>query len=101
MLRKSVKLAVIECSGENKQNVALFFSAFNEAIETATNNTEAFFDPIGFISDEAGGILKGLVDVFGIEIKDCLKGCEFRYLQPVGAIQFTRSHGTPKDNSKN
>ena len=82
VLRKMIPLAIMECMGETTKNVTLFFQLFNDIIKSVSEEQSAF-NPIGFITDEAGANIAGLVNVFGDTVKERLKGCEFHFLQSV------------------
>ena len=62
--------------------MTLFFKLFNELVESVSQDKNTF-NPIGFITDEAGANIAGLVSVFGDDVKERLKGCEFHFLQSV------------------
>ena len=78
LLRRTIKLCSMFCTGENSENIKTMVSSMDDLVNSTTG---AKFDPIGFVSDEGGAIQKGLVDFYGHEVKERLKACDFHFYQ--------------------
>ena len=78
LLRRTIKLCSMFCTGENSENIKTMVSSMDDLVNSTIG---AKFDPIGFVSDEGGAIQKGLVDFYGHEVKECLKACDFHFYQ--------------------
>ena len=78
-----VKLAIMECERETRENLVLFWTLFNEAMKEASKDDTKFFNPCGFICDEAGANWKSLEEVYGRNVLERTKGCEFHFMQSV------------------
>ena len=77
-LQKQVPLPVMECTKEDEKNITRFWKEFNEAYKVA-NKTNAKFQPIGWVTDMALVNFSGLQMIYGEEVLDKIKGCEFHY----------------------
>ena len=66
-LRKMQRLATMEVEREKKENVALFFKLFNEALSTYVGDPDYKFNPCFITTDEVGANVQGLHEVFGEE----------------------------------
>ena len=81
-LQKQVQLAVLECAKEDEKNITRFWKEFNEAYKEA-NKTNAKFQPIGWVTNMVLANFSGLQMIYGEEIIDEIKECEFHYKQSV------------------
>ena len=72
----------MECTKENEKNITRFWKEFNEAYKVA-NKTNAKFQPIGWVTDMALANFSGLQIIYGEEVLDKIKGCEFHHKQSV------------------
>lgn len=81
-LQSQLKLATMECKGEDKENVGRFWSTFNRAYKEA-NNVTTQFKPTGWLTDMATANFSGLQLVYGEEVLQDVHGCEFHYKQSV------------------
>ena len=80
-LRKQVILASTECESESTENVALFWSLFNEMLSKETGVQGFMFNGRGWCSDMAGSNLQGIKQVFANDSLQKVKGCEFYFKQ--------------------
>ena len=65
-----------------KKNITRFWKEFNEAYKVA-NKTNAKFQPIGWVTDMALTNFSELQMIYGEEVLDKIKECEFHYKQSV------------------
>ncbi len=100
VLRRMVKLALMECNSENEENLILFWNLLNEVIRRESGNEYTFFDPCGFICDEAGANWASLKSVFGDDVLQRTKGCELHYLQSLHRHANTLNSRKSKHNLK-
>ena len=63
---------------EDTPNVTHYWRCFNNAYKEV-NKVERKFVPSGWISDMAGANFNGLAAIYGEDILDQIKGCEFHY----------------------
>ena len=77
-----MQLAVLECAKEDEKNITRFWKEFNEAYKEA-NKTNAKFQPIGWVTNMVLANFSGLQMIYGEEIIDEIKECEFHYKQSV------------------
>ena len=82
-LKKMIKLAVMEAEGEGEENVAIFWQELDEVIKKVSGNSEATFNPYGFMLDEAGGLWNAIRKHFSDEVLKNSVSCEFHYMQSV------------------
>jgi len=66
LLRKQIPLAFMVVEKETTENVELFWKLFNETISKS-------FNPIGCCTDMTGTNLFGIVNIFGVDAKKCIK----------------------------
>ena len=100
VLRRMVKLPIMECNSENEENLILFWNLLNEVIRRESGNKYTFFDPCGFICDEAGANWASLKSVFGDDVLQRTKGCELHYLQSLHRHANTLNSRKSKHNLK-
>ena len=81
-LKRQIPLAVMECTKEDERNITRFWKKFNRAYKIA-NNTNARFQPAGWVTDMELANFNGLKILHGEEILHQMKGYEFRYKQSV------------------
>lgn len=79
LLRKQVTLAVMEAETEDTENVALFWTLFNEVLRKVSGDQSKMFNPTGWCTDMAGANLAGLCTVYGAAAKYRIKSCEFHF----------------------
>ena len=79
LLRKQLPLATMDCEGENKECIQLFWELFNEVLQKVSKNSAVRFNPSGFCMDMGGANRKGRVNVFGSSFTEKMKSCEFHY----------------------
>ena len=79
LLKRQVVLAVMEAEREDSENIELFWMLFNEALSQATGTKDTVFIPIGWCVDMAGANMNGLERVYGKEVLERVKSCEFHF----------------------
>ena len=82
LLQKQIALATMECRSEDSVNVGKFWRLFNQALKNATVCEEKF-EPIGWVTDMASANLNGLAMVYGEDVLNKAKGCEFHFKKSV------------------
>ena len=82
LLQKQVVLATMECRCEDSNYVATFWREFNKAYKKA-NSIEQKFLPFGWITDMAGSNFNGLKEIYGEDVMNMIKGCEFHFKQSI------------------
>ena len=68
----------MECFGETTATIEQFWREFNKVYREA-NATEDKFEPHAWITDMAPGLIK----IYGEEVMNKIKGCEFHYKASV------------------
>lgn len=81
-LKRQIPLAVMERTKEDERNITRYWKEFNGAYKVA-NNTNARFQPAGWVTDMALANFHGLKMLYGKEILNQIKGYEFHYKQSV------------------
>ena len=79
LLRKVVPLATMETEHENSLSVEIFWRYFNEVLRKVSGSNDYVFNPRGWITDMAGSNMEGLKRVFGQEVLERVKTCEFHF----------------------
>lgn len=82
VLRKQIKLVVMECEGETSKNVALMWQMIDEAL-AKIYGIDVRFEPMGIICDEAGAFWKANKAHFPVEVLDNSVSCEFHFKENV------------------
>lgn len=82
LLRKQITLATMQCVREDGVSVEQFWRKFNDCFK-AVHETDEKFSPKGWVTDMAAANFNGLVKIYGEDILEDIKGCEFHYLQSV------------------
>ncbi|XP_066927735.1 uncharacterized protein [Clytia hemisphaerica] len=82
MLRKQLVLASMNCKHEDETYVQLFWRNFNDAFKQV-NLTEQKFNPKGWVTDMAGANFNGLSRIYGEDVMNKIKGCEFHFKQSI------------------
>ena len=62
--------------------MAKFWRTFNEAFKRA-NGTEKCFSPTGWFSDMTSANFNGLSTIYGVDVLEKVKSCEFHFKQAV------------------
>ena len=73
LLRKQIPLAIMEAVSEDSENIALFWTLFNQIVQKYTGNKNYKFNPTGFCTDMAGANFSGITKIFGDEVKSAIK----------------------------
>ena len=82
LLKKQSVLATMNCKHEDSNYVAKFWRTFSEAFKKA-NGTEKCFSSTSWLSDMASAIFNGLSTIYGEEVLEREKSCEFHFKQAV------------------
>ena len=82
LLQKQVALAILECKHEDKENIEVFRWMFNSAFKEV-NGIREIFSPTGFCTDMATANFNGLVKIYGEEVLEKVKGCEFHFRDSI------------------
>ena len=94
LLCKQVTLATMECKHEDKDNIEIFWRVLNKAYKEVNGGDEKFL-PVGWCTDMASGNFIGLVRIYGEDVLDTVKGCEFHYKDSVN--KKAKSFGESKE----
>ena len=86
LLRKQVSLATMECPAEDSVNVEAFWRKFNKAYSERHNISDKFHPKAGWVTDMAESNFIGLKMMYGEDVMDDVKACEFHYLQSVDKV---------------
>ena len=79
MLKKLIPLATMECDGKNSDTVQFLWEYFDEMLRKESCNNDYQFNPRGWITDMAGCNIEGLKWVFGRDVVERIKSCEFHF----------------------
>ncbi|KAK3711266.1 hypothetical protein QZH41_007880 [Actinostola sp. cb2023] len=79
LLRELFKLATAEVEAETGDTIAVFFQAFNRALQESKNDPSYKFNPRGWVFDEHGGNWNAVRDVFGEDALARCKSCDFHF----------------------
>ena len=82
VLQKQVSLASMECKHDDSINVELFWRVFNDAYKLCNGHGDKFM-PRGCGTDMAGANFSGLSKIYGDDIMERIKGCEFHFKKSV------------------
>ena len=82
LLQKQIPLATMECFGETTATIEQLWREFNKVYREA-NATEDKFEPHAWITDMAQANFSGLIKIYGEEVMNKIKGCEFHYRASV------------------
>ena len=84
--RKLLRLATMECKGENTESVKKIWTLFNEVLREVKQDNNYMFNPKGFLTDEAGGNINNIVGVFGIEYMNKINTCQFHFKHCIKSL---------------
>ena len=82
LLEKQVPLATMECKHEDGKCIEIFWRTFNNAYREVNSENEKF-SPVGWCTDMASANFNGLVQIYGEDVLDRVKGCEFHFRDSV------------------
>ena len=71
----------METENENSLSIELFWSYFNDILRKESGLKNYVFNPRGWITDMAGCNIEGLKKVFGPDVVQRVKTCEFHFKQ--------------------
>ena len=77
--RKLLRLATMECKGENTESVKKIWTIFNEILREVKQDTNYLFNPKGFLTDEAGANINGIIGAFGMDYMNKINTCQFHF----------------------
>ena len=83
VMRKLIRLAIMDVEEENTDNLTNFWLIFNDMLREVSGDDAYLFNPTGFISDEHHANFHAIYRVFGNGGKDRIRTCEFHYVQSV------------------
>lgn len=93
LLKRQIVLAVMEAEHEDSKNIELFWNLFNDALRKSManqghhgNSPNMVFNPIGWCTDMAGANMNGLVNVYGEEVLQRIKSCEFHFKENLNKM---------------
>ena len=92
VMRKLLRLAVMEVEEENCPNLCKFWQTFNSMLATVSGNQGYLFNPCGFVADEHHANWQSIQSVFGSDAIGRTVSCEFHYKQSVH--RHTRMFGS-------
>ena len=72
----------MECKSEDSENIERFWRIFNQAFKEA-NDCEQKFMPRGWTTDMATANFNGLERIYGEDVRNKIKGCEFHFRASV------------------
>ena len=81
--RKFLRIATMECKGENAEAVKKFWTTLNEILREVKQDQNYLFNPKGFLTDEAGANINGISGAFGMEYMNKINTCQFHFKQCV------------------
>ena len=85
-----MRLATIEVKGETSESTALFWSTLNEMLKEVSGNENTYFNPLMFITDEAGPNHNGILKVFGKDgVRKSRTCCQFHFEQSLQRMLLT------------
>ena len=82
LLQKQITLATMECKHEDSFHVEMFWCLFNSAYQQCLQTKEKF-NPTGWCTDMALSNFIGLQKIYGEDVTEHIKGCEFHFQQSV------------------
>ena len=86
LLKRQIPLAVMEAEQESSENIALFWSLFNEGLQKVTGDYKMVFNPQGWCTDMARANMNGLQQVFGEDSLSRIKSCEFHFKDSINKM---------------
>ena len=90
LLQKQIAFASMDCISENTENVEVFWRLFNQAFKEANKTNDKYY-PQGWISDMVSSNFNGLIRLYGEEVLEKIKGCEFHSLNSVNKHSRNRT----------
>ena len=72
----------MDCKHEDTNYVERFWRIFNNAYKEE-NLTKEKFNPTGWCSDRTGAIFNWLKKIYGEDVVNKIKGCEFHYKESI------------------
>ena len=95
LLLKQIALAILECKHEGTENIEVFWRMFNSAFKEL-NVIGDRFSPTGFCMDMATANFNGVVKIYGEEILEKVKECEFYFCDLISRKASTLGEYTSK-----
>ena len=92
--KQEVFLATMQCKLEDEGRIELFWRLLNRAYKEV-NYTDTKFLPKGWYTDLATSNFTGLIQIYGEDVIEQFKGCEFHYKQSVEKrVKILKEHGS-------
>lgn len=83
VLRKLLRIAVMEVEHENTENLTTFWQILNDMLRKVSADSSRVFNPAGFVADEHHANWNSIRHVFGNDAVNRTVSCEFHYRQSV------------------
>jgi hypothetical protein len=83
VMRKLLRLAVMEIESEDTKNLTKFWELMNEMLQKVSDDSTYKFNPRGYVVDEHHANRQSLRNVFGDEVLQRTVSCEFHFQQCV------------------
>ena len=80
----------MDFTSENTENVEVFWRLFIQAFKEG-NKTNDKYSRHGWISDMASSNFNGLIQLYGEEVLEKIKGCEFHFMNSVNKHSRNRT----------
>lgn len=79
VMRKLLRLAVMEIEDENTDNLVIFWQTLNKMLSQVSGQNNYMFNPCGFVADEHHANWNSIEKVYGIDAVKRTVSCEFHY----------------------
>ena len=83
VLRKLLRIAIMEVEEENTENLSQFWHLLNQMLSKVSGEKNYTFRPTGFVADEHHANWKSIENVFGREVIESVVSCEFHFKESV------------------
>jgi hypothetical protein len=83
VMRKLLRLAIMEIEEENSDNLCKFWQMFNSMLAEVSGNEQYLFNPCGFVAAEHHANWQSIQLIFGNDAVSRTVSCEFHYKQSV------------------
>ena len=67
-------------------SVKKFWTTFNDILREVKQDQNYFFNPKGFLTDEAGANINGILGAFGMTYMNKINTCQFNFKQCVKTL---------------
>ena len=83
VMRKLLRIAIMEVEQENTENLTKFWQLLNEMLQKVSGQNNYHFNPVGFVADKHHANWNSIKNVFGSATLQTVVSCEFHYKQSV------------------